>query len=133
MSDVEKIIAEALTADVHNEDGWLSSAQSADLHVGSGDEVFFCGEGSIDVSHVAGLVLRALHAAGYEVEKPVWEYRAESEAPGNLHIVYTPTESYEDAYGSMLGDINGKRVVRRRKAGAWQTVEEGYNGKVADQ
>jgi len=49
----------ALIADVHEEDGWLSDAQNAQLDTTwSGDAVSFCGEGSIDLSHVASIAAR---------------------------------------------------------------------------
>lgn len=47
---------QALTNTVHDEDGWLSDAQEAQLYV-VGEYVFFCGEGSIDLGHLVSLVL----------------------------------------------------------------------------
>lgn len=51
---------EALEQDVHNEDGWLSDAQYADLRVGYDGTVEFCGEGSIDLNHLVSIVMLAL-------------------------------------------------------------------------
>ena len=58
MTKHEEFMA-ALLADVHEKDGWLSDAQHAQLDTTwSGDAVTFCGEGSIDLSHIASIAER---------------------------------------------------------------------------
>ncbi len=52
-------IVKALTADVHNEDGWLSDAQDARLEIEQDGRVYFNGEGSIDLNHIAEIAARA--------------------------------------------------------------------------
>lgn len=52
-------IAKALIADVHNEDGWLSDAQEARLEVQADGSVYFHGEGTIDINHIAEIAARA--------------------------------------------------------------------------
>lgn len=79
MPDAEKIIAEALVADAHADDGWLSDAQTAQLNVNSDGSVSFCGEGSIDVAHVASIAVAALRDAGILTETE-WEYGAGHQA-----------------------------------------------------
>lgn len=54
---IDQIVRDLLGR-VHNEYEWLSDAQGAQLEVESFDSsVRFCGEGSIDVSHMVSNVL----------------------------------------------------------------------------
>ena len=58
MSLREELVA-TLAEDVHEECGWLSDAQDAQLAYDPFNEaVQFCGEGSIDLGHLVGLVLQ---------------------------------------------------------------------------
>lgn len=59
MIDRNKIIGEIILG-VHDEHGWLSDAQDAQLEVDEWGTVFFCGEGSIDVRHLVEIVLSAV-------------------------------------------------------------------------
>lgn len=52
----------ALMEQVHDTEGWLSDAQYANLAI-LDESVVFCGEGSIDVSHMVSIVL---HEAGVD-------------------------------------------------------------------
>lgn len=51
---------EALDQDIHNEYGWLSDAQHAQLRSSYDGTVEFCGEGSIDLHHLVSIVEQAL-------------------------------------------------------------------------
>lgn len=111
MPDAEKIIAEALVADAHADDGWLSDAQTAQLNVNSDGSVSFCGEGSIDVAHVASIAVAALREAGMLTETE-WEYQC--------RLADNPwTEVADRTHG-----VNCSGTMRRRrKAGPWEPVE----------
>lgn len=142
MPDAEKIIAEALVTDAHADDGWLSDAQTARLSVNTEGSVSFCGEGSIDVAHVASIAVAALREAGMLTETE-WEYGSEgaegTSDPDPRPLVddkpYWP-ESIPDGVhepdskqaASIIakwneGDPGSCKLIRRRKAGPWEPVE----------
>lgn len=51
-------VADALAATASDEDGWLSDAQMADPQVDGNSFVSFCGEGTIDLHHIAEIAER---------------------------------------------------------------------------
>lgn len=54
MTDNRERLIEALSDDVHQEDGWLSDAQTARLEWDEDNQAIrFHGEGSIDLAHLA--------------------------------------------------------------------------------
>lgn len=82
MSNIRERIVHALAQEVDDDTGWLSDAQHAQLEYDElNNSIRFCGEGSIDLGHLASLVM-------LEIEKPepkrpyeelMWE-RDEAEA-----------------------------------------------------
>lgn len=121
MPDAEKIIAEALVADAHADDGWLSDAQTARLSVNTEGSVFFCGEGSIDVAHVASIAVAALREAGMLTETE-WEYRAE----GRNRMGHMEMRNRVEP-GVIPSLVRRGYVAYRRRpsvpAGLWEPVE----------
>ena len=64
----QQAVVNALISDVHQEDGWLSDAQDARLRIEEGSRVHFCGEGSIDVSHIAEIAHVDAHEPSHASE-----------------------------------------------------------------
>ena len=59
--NMKHLAVRALQDDAFNECGWLSDAQGAQLGI-FGESVAFCGEGSIDLDHMVGIVLGVLES-----------------------------------------------------------------------
>lgn len=119
MSEAEKIIAEALVADAHADDGWLSDAQTAQLSVNSDGSVSFCGEGSIDVAHAASIAVAALRDAGMLTETE-WEYAGET---GDTRR-YTDDLEVVKRWAKR-GVYNIRRRTKQVASGPWSPIPEG--------
>lgn len=58
MSKTHEELVAAAAADIHEEFGWLSDAQHAQLdYDASSKSIHFCGDGSIDLGHLVSLIL----------------------------------------------------------------------------
>ena len=65
MTDKQERLIEALSDDIHQEDGWLSDAQNARLEWDEDNQaVLFHGEGSIDLAHIAEIAAAVFERYG---------------------------------------------------------------------
>lgn len=56
--EIEAHLPAALVADMHSHEGWASDMQTAGPHSFDGEWVGFCGQGSVDVRHIAEYAAR---------------------------------------------------------------------------